>query len=247
MIRYIFLLSILAFCVSCNNPKATDSTADAVGNKATTETPSSASAADEKEYPKVMTEATLDLTKYGIANNPNNVLGGLKVGDRAPDIELGNQYGRKVSMEDKLGRGPVLVVFFRADWCGYCTKHLADFQERIKEFDTAGNARVLAISPQLPKYTQKLFTDNMFTFPILYDENHQTMKDYKVFYHVTDAYNEKVLKHKGERIETMNGDAEPVLPVPASFLVGQDQTIKWVHYDPDYSKRGDVGEMIEAL
>lgn len=192
-------------------------------------------------------EERIDLTKHGIANNPNNVLGGLKVGDLAPDFDLANERGEIVSLDQKLKEGPVLLVFYRADWCSICRRHLAEFQDKINEIKETGVASVIAISPQLPEYSLKLHQEHNYTFPILYDKGHQTMKDYKVFFHVTDKYNQYITEAKGDPIEVRNGNSEPVMPVPATYMIDQDKRIKYVHYDANYRVRADVDEALLSL
>ena len=187
---------------------------------------------------------TEDLTKYGIANNPNNVLGGLKVGDKAPEFKMQDQDGNEQSLSAILKDGPVLLVFLRAEWCSFCVKHLKEFQDNIESISQEGQAKVIAISPQKQSYMKEFHAENQFSFPILYDESHAVMKDYKVLFHVTDKYNAYIEKVKGERIEVFNGDKEPVMPVPATYLIGQDGNIQYVHYDPDYKKRSDLEEVI---
>ena len=231
-------LIILAFLsiTACNNTPKSNTTA--------VEIPKT----EQKSEPvKEMTKATLDLTKYGIANNQNNVLGGLKVGDKAPDFKMMDQDGKSVNLEEIIEHGPVLMVFLRAEWCSYCVRHLKEFQDNLQDLHDAGNVKVVAVSPQQTSYMQKFHKENQFAYPILYDEDHSVMKDYKVFFHVTDRYNDYIEKAKGERIEVFNGDTEPVMPVPATYLIGQDKTIKYVHYDPNYKKRSDINEVIAQL
>lgn len=196
---------------------------------------------------EVVKDPLTDLTKYGIANNPNNVLGGLKVGETAPDFIMLSQDGKEQSLEASLFEGPVLLVFLRAEWCSYCVKHLQAFQENIEDIHSAGKVKVIAVSPQEPSYMQTLHEENNFSFPILFDEDHSVMKDYKVFFHVTDKYNNYIEKAKGKRIEVFNGDTEAVMPVPATYYIGQDKIIKYVHYDPDYKKRSDLKEVMTHL
>jgi peroxiredoxin len=73
------------------------------------------------------------------------------------------------------------------------------------------------------------------------------MSNYKVLFHVTEKYNAYIEKAKGNRIEVFNGDKEPVMPVPATYLIGQDGVIDYVHYDPDYKKRSDLKEVMAKL
>jgi peroxiredoxin len=194
-----------------------------------------------------MEKPAVDLTKHGIADNPNNVLGGLEIGDIAPDFTLEDQDGNMVSLENKLKEGPVLLVFYRADWCSICRRHLAEFQDKIIDISESGVANVIAVSPQLPEYSLKLHKEHNYTFPIVYDKGHQTMKDYKVFFHVTDKYNQYITEAKGDPIELRNGNTEPVMPVPATYMIGQDKKIKYVHYDPNYRVRADIDEVLQSI
>ena len=194
--------------------------------------------------PTTTSVITEDLTKYGIANSTDNVLGGLEVGDKAPDFTMRSQDGEEVSLKGTLESGPVLLVFLRAEWCSFCVRHLSEFQENIQAIQEAGYANVLAVSPQEKSYMQELQQEQQLSFPILHDKDHSVMKDYKVFFHVTKKYNDYIEEAKGKRIEVFNGDTEPVMPVPATYLIDQDQTISYVHYDPNYKKRSDVMEIV---
>jgi RNA polymerase sigma-70 factor, ECF subfamily len=53
---------------------------------------------------------------------------GLKVGDVAPAFELHNQGGEPVRSADLLGRGPLVITFFRGHWRPYCMRELEALQ-----------------------------------------------------------------------------------------------------------------------
>lgn len=202
---------------------------------------------NEKKLKSEVSNPSKDLSKFGIADYDGNILGGLQVGDEAPDFRLNDEVGNAVTLKESLKEGPVLLVFYRADWCPYCTKHLAEFQDNINKIKENGNAQVIAISPQLPAYSKKLSDENGYTFPILFDTDHVAMKDYKVFFRVSEEYNEKIFKFKGDYVQTRNGDTNPYLPVPATYVIGQDQKIKFVHYDPNYKLRANVTEALQSI
>jgi len=48
----------------------------------------------------------------------------LKVGDAMPSFLLPNAEGRLVFSDDLLARGPLVINFFRGNWCPYCLKTL---------------------------------------------------------------------------------------------------------------------------
>lgn len=44
-----------------------------------------------------------------------------------------------------------------------------------------------------------------------------------------------------------NGDESWTLPMPARFVIGQDETIVYVEVNPDYTRRPDPQELLPAL
>jgi AhpC/TSA family len=57
-----------------------------------------------------MHRATAELKASGIEDRA------LKIGDRAPDFSLFNQDHVEVSSQDLLGKGPMVISFFRGHW-----------------------------------------------------------------------------------------------------------------------------------
>src|SRR5476651_487023 len=62
------------------------------------------------ERQAIMHRATEDLRKSGILDRI------VKVGQRMPAFELDDHDGRRVSSEDLLGGGPLVLSFFRGSW-----------------------------------------------------------------------------------------------------------------------------------
>jgi peroxiredoxin len=46
------------------------------------------------------------------------------------------------------------------------------------------------------------------------------------------------------KIAEYNDAGNDNLPVPATYIIGKDGKIAFVHYDPDYKKRFDIKEVI---
>jgi peroxiredoxin len=94
----------------------------------------------------------------------------LRVGDTAPAFQLRDGNNALVSSDELLGRGPLVVTFYRGLWCPYCQKDLQSFGEVLTALQTA-NASVAAISHQLWSDTSRQFQqDNPIEFPVLEDE-----------------------------------------------------------------------------
>ncbi len=62
------------------------------------------------EIAAVMAEATAKLAASGIGERVP------KVGERAPDFELPNVRGEEIRLGDLLGRGAVVLSFYRGGW-----------------------------------------------------------------------------------------------------------------------------------
>jgi hypothetical protein len=56
------------------------------------------------------------IVRRGIDYTRESGAAGLRVGERAPDFTLPNQRGEKVSLIDRLSRGPVVLNFYRGVW-----------------------------------------------------------------------------------------------------------------------------------
>jgi len=166
MKNLIFILSLVLTISACKQDKLTTQAAPV------TKTEADASTQGNNTAPKVMTEATLDLTQYGISRNPNNVLGGLKVGDLAPNFTAATNRGRDFNLEEATGRYPIVLTFFRGGWCGYCTKHLAEFSDNMKALQNLGHARVVAVTPQTMDYVRDVVSKEKLSYSLISDTDH---------------------------------------------------------------------------
>src|SRR4028119_1579773 len=62
----------------------------------------------------------------------------LSVGDVAPSFELPDQQDHPWSLSGQLEVSPVVLVFYRGDWCPYCNGQLAAYARKSSEFELRG-------------------------------------------------------------------------------------------------------------
>jgi peroxiredoxin Q/BCP len=101
----------------------------------------------------------------------------LKVGDKAPAIELLDQNGKVVSLE-KMGKKKVLVYFYpKADTPGCTTQScgLRDIKGDI------GRTAIIGISPDKPEKLKKFDDKYELGFTLLSDVEHTVSLAYKVW------------------------------------------------------------------
>ena len=170
---------------------------------------------------------------------------GLKVGDIAPDFKVKDNDGKEISLKKALKKGPVVMLFYRGQWCPYCNKQLSHFNDSLAMI-TAKGASVLAITPETPENVKKTIEKTKSAFPIVEDEGLAIMKMYKVNFAVDEK---TITKYKGYGIdfEKANGANGANLPVPATYVIGKDGKIKYAFFNVDYKKRASVQDILDNL
>ena len=56
------------------------------------------------------------ILRRGIDSVRESGAAGLRIGERAPDFTLPNQRGERVSLSERLSRGPLVLNFYRGVW-----------------------------------------------------------------------------------------------------------------------------------
>jgi peroxiredoxin len=171
---------------------------------------------------------------------------GLKPNDKAPVFTATDQYGKKINLEETLKKGPVVLVFYRGQWCPYCNQQLKKLEDSMALLAAKG-ATVLAISPETAANINKTVEKTKATFSILHDEGMAIMKSYDVAFAVDEK---TVTKYKDYGIDfvKVNGEVNGAnLPVPALFIIGKDGKIVFRHFDKNYTKRVSVAELLNHL
>ncbi|MEO8475230.1 MAG: peroxiredoxin-like family protein [Chryseolinea sp.] len=170
---------------------------------------------------------------------------GLKVNDKAPEFNAKDQFGQEISLKALLKKGPVVLMFYRGQWCPYCNKQLSGMQDSL-EMVTSKGATVLAITPEKQENISKTIEKTKASFPILYDDGLKIMKSYQVAFQLDEASIEK-FKGYGIDLNEANGSNGASLPVPALYIINKNGKITYRHFDPDYTKRPSVKEIASHL
>ena len=170
---------------------------------------------------------------------------GLKVGDAAPMFTAKDQDGKTVNLKQALKNGPVVMLFYRGQWCPFCNKQLSHFSDSLQMVIAKG-ATVLAITPETGDNVKKTVVKTKASFPVLEDEGMAIIKQYKVNFAVDEN---TVAKYKGYGIDfdKANGSNGANLPVPATYIIGKDGIVKYVFFNTDYRKRASVQEILSNL
>ena len=191
------------------------------------------------EVISMMGKATEDLIKSGIVNQS------LKVGDTPPSFALPNAVDKSVAIRDLLSKGPVVISFYRGQWCPYCNLELRALQQALPEIQALG-ASLAAISPQTPDNSLSTIEKNELTFEVLSDVGNQVARQFGLVFNLPEALR-PIYKSFGIDIPAHNGDQTFELPIPATYVINSDGAIAHAFVEPDYTKRLDPEDILAAL
>lgn len=208
-------------------------------------------ASKSEKAPETPAETTtlaedIDYDKYGISEASIKNLNQIPVGEAAPDFTGIDQNGNTIQLSELTEIGDVVLVFYRGFWCGYCTKYLAEFTEKLDDFKSKG-AQVIAVAPEGEKNIDKTVEKTGLEIPFISDGSGEIMRKYGVEFKVTKAMDKKFFDYKGYSLAEANEREEGVLPIPATYIIGRGGKVKWAHFDPNYSQRASIDDIFANL
>ena len=188
---------------------------------------------------EAMSRADLALAASGVVEKA------LKAGDQAPDFALADTHGRTVRLSSLLKKGRVVLSFYRGGWCPYCNLELRALQQALPELRQFG-ASLIAVSPQLPDASLSTAEKNALEFPVLSDTRSEVAYAFGVAFDLADELR-PIYTRFGHALPDVNGDAQWLLPIPATYLIEQDGTIALAFIDVDYRKRLEPADILATL
>ena len=165
--------------------------------------------------------------------------------DQAASFALPDVNGDEVKLEELLQQGPVVLSFYRGGWCPYCNLELRALQAALPEIRELG-ASLVAISPQTPDQSLSTSEKNELEFSVLSDVGNQVAREFGLVFSLPESLR-PIYAQFGIDIPAHNGDDSFDLPVPATYVIDRDGTIKYSFVNVDYQQRGEPSEIVAAL
>ena len=163
----------------------------------------------------------------------------------APDFTLPDAAGELVSLAALRQQGPVVLFFYRGNWCPYCNVQLRAYQQLLPELAHYG-ATLVAVSPQTPDYTSLTASEKALSFPVLSDVGNAVARQYGLAYEVGTEVAD-TLRSVGIDLAAYNGTADDELPFTATFVIGQEGVIAWSWVEANFKHRADPAAILAAL
>jgi peroxiredoxin len=188
----------------------------------------------------------INYESFGIDSKSGLIPDGLKEGDKAPGFTGYDQTGKMTTLDDLLKKGPVVLFFYRGNWCPACNKQLSSYQDSVK-FITDQGFTLVAITPESIEFVEQTVKLHNLTFPVIYDCQEKIMQDYKGMFNVTKDFQDLVQDKLKVNIAEHNGRDVAHLPVTATYVINRNGIITAAHFNPDYHIRASVKWIIRNL
>lgn len=167
-----------------------------------------------------------------------------QVGDIAPGFTLNNALGEPVTLAEYLGKGKVVLTWYRGNWCPYCNLTLHELQEELSNFKAQG-ANLIALTPELPDESISTSEKHKLEFEVLSDVGNKVAKEYGIVFQLTDEV--AGMYNQSFELNAHNGDESNELPLAATYIINEKGEIVYAFLDADYRNRAEPSELTEFL
>jgi peroxiredoxin len=169
----------------------------------------------------------------------------LTVGSKASAFELKDHNGTPLSSADLLGRGRLVICFFRGRWCPFCVGQLEAMNLLLPQIQQA-EASLVAISPQTVQQSFFMVDQHKLRFPLLSDAGNQVARQFGLVYRVPDDQ-QAIYSRAFVNLPFANGDKSWELPIPATFIIDRSGTVLYASANEDYTERPEPREILQQL
>jgi peroxiredoxin len=122
---------------------------------------------------------------------------------------------------------------------------LEALQEIHSEVSALG-ARIVALTPELERYTRNVHKKLNLSFDILTDFHFKTAVQYRLAFVLPD-YLRDLYKSFGNSLDRFNDESEYRLPLPARYVIDKEGIIRAADVNVDYTIRPEPSETLKVL
>ena len=169
----------------------------------------------------------------------------LREGERMREFLLPNTEGRLVHSNDLLAAGPLVVTFFRGEWCPFCSATLDKLEASLPALTQAGGTLV-ARTPETGGLALRMKRAHGRRYERLADVDLAIAMAFGIVFKTPPLY-AALLARRGVHLAERSGNPAWLLPVPAAFLVRRDGVIARAWVNVDVTRRAEPDDIMAAL
>lgn len=103
----------------------------------------------------------------------------LEIGQSAPDIELKDQSGELITLDQVLANGDLILYFYPADFTPLCTAEACAFRDNFDDVASV-NTQIVGVSPQSVDSHRRFADRHRIPFALLSDPRKVVIRAYGV-------------------------------------------------------------------
>lgn len=169
----------------------------------------------------------------------------LRSGAKIPDFILPNHQGKLLSIRELYRKKPLVLVFYRGQWCPFCNIQLRNLQKQISNIENSP-ASLVAISPQTPSHSEATVQKLGLHFEVLSDVGNKVGKIFNLVYTVPEYLTQTYLNF-GIDLEQLNDKSKVELPYPATYIINTEGIIVKDFISSYLNERLDSDEVVSFL
>jgi peroxiredoxin len=121
--------------------------------------------------------------------------------------------------------------------------------ETVQEIDSEVRplgAQIVALTPELDRYTRGVHKNLNLTFDILTDLHLKTAEEFRLVFVLPD-YLRDLYRSFGSTLDRFDDESEYRSPMPARYVVDNEGIIRAAEVNADYTIRPEPSETVEVL
>ena len=169
-------------------------------------------------------------------------LEGLKVGAKAPMLEMKSTQGKVIELSSST---PTVLVFYRGAWCPYCMKQLKEINSELSA-KLEGKAHLVAISVDPRKVAAKMKERYVLNFDIVSDPEGKILKGFNIVNEVNMDLSKKYKSTYEFEIKDSKGHIQTMIAHPAVYIVKSGKII-FADIHKNYKERTENKLILKSL
>jgi len=168
------------------------------------------------------------------------------VGDVVEPFDLPEVDGGRITLENLVERGPAVLIFFRFEGCPACNLALPYYDRNLLPGLRALGARLVALSPQVPKKLVAIKHRHSLGFEVASDIGNALAKKFGIVYAFDEA-SRKLALANNRPIGEVTGTGTWELPMPTAVVIDRSRVVRFADVHPDWLLRTEADDILAAV
>lgn len=168
-----------------------------------------------------------------------------RAGEAFPNFSLPDSAGRYRSIEQLQAGRPLVISFIRGRWCPFCVHELECWAASSPSLAKVG-ARLVLVAGEIGEGASAIQEIIGPAATLLCDVDHGAALACGLAFPVGEEIKRRYLEIGIDLAAIYGGDGG-FLPVPATFVVGEEGAIRYAHVDPDFRLRPEPLDIVDFI